>query len=53
MKVKELKIGDGESDKSFPRGGFGVTAVFLLALSLMPKFLPHFFLTGVCPVGRG
>ena len=30
-------IGYGESYKSFPRGGFGVTPVFSLALSLMSR----------------
>ena len=33
--------------------GFGVTAGFLLALSLMPKFFPHFFITGLRPVDMG
>ena len=55
MKVKELKIGDDESDKSFPRGGgrfWGDSGFFIGAQSHAQIFTP-FFLTGVCPVGRG
>ena len=46
-------MGYGESDKSFPRGGFGVTAVFSLALSFMAQIFSPFFLTSVRPAGSG
>ena len=47
------KGGCGESDKSFPRGGFEVTAVFFIgAQSHAPNFSP-FFLTGVRLAGSG
>ena len=53
-KFLRIDWGYGESDKFFPKGSFGVTGVFSLALSLMPKvFSQFFFLTGVHPVGRG
>ena len=42
-------MGYGESDKSFPRGGFGVMAVFSLALSFMAQIFSPFFL----PAGSG
>ena len=36
-------LGYGKSEISLPRGGFGIRAVFSLALSLMPQIFSLFF----------